>query len=46
MQFGESGSGAGQLWLPSGIAIANDVVYVADAANRRVQMYEYLKEAQ
>ena len=44
LQFGESGSGDGQLWLPSGIAIANDVVYVADAANRRVEMFEYVKE--
>jgi sugar lactone lactonase YvrE len=43
--FGGSGGGPGQLWLPSGITIANDVVYVADAANRRVQMYEYVKEA-
>jgi len=41
--FGGSGAGPGQLWLPSGITIANDMVYVADAANRRVQVYEYLK---
>jgi DNA-binding beta-propeller fold protein YncE len=45
LAFGGSGAGPGQLWLPSGIAIVNDVVYVADAANRRVQMYEYVKEA-
>lgn len=44
LAFGGSGSGAGELWLPSGIAIANDIVYVADAANRRVQMYEYVRE--
>jgi DNA-binding beta-propeller fold protein YncE len=44
LAFGGSGVGDGQLWLPSGIAIANDVVYVADSANRRVQMFEYLKE--
>ena len=44
LSFGGSGAGDGQLWLPSGIAIANDVVYVADASNRRVQMFEYLKE--
>jgi DNA-binding beta-propeller fold protein YncE len=42
--FGGSGTGSGQLWLPSGIAIVNDVVYVADAANRRVQMFEYVKD--
>jgi DNA-binding beta-propeller fold protein YncE len=45
LAFGGSGAGPGELWLPSGIAIVNDVVYVADAANRRVQMYEYVKEA-
>ena len=42
--FGGSGAGDGQLWLPSGITIANDVVYVADAANQRVQMFEYVRE--
>jgi sugar lactone lactonase YvrE len=41
--FGESGRGEGQFWLPSGITIANDVVYVADSANRRVEMFEYVK---
>ena len=45
LAFGGSGFGEGQFWLPSGIAIANDVVYVADSANRRVQMFEYLKES-
>jgi len=44
LQFGESGSGDGQLWLPSGIAIADDLVYVADAANRRIGVYQYVKE--
>lgn len=43
---GGSGSADGQFWLPSGIAIANDVVYVADSANRRVSMFEYLKDGQ
>jgi DNA-binding beta-propeller fold protein YncE len=45
LAFGGSGNGPGQLWLPSGIAIVNDIIYVADAANRRVQMFEYVKEA-
>ena len=44
LTFGGSGDGDGQLWLPSGIAIANDIVYVTDSANRRVQVFEYLKE--
>ena len=42
--FGGSGFGNGQFWLPSGIAIVNDVVYVADAANRRLQMFERVKD--
>jgi len=42
--FGESGFGFGQFWLPTGITIANDVIYVADSANRRVQIFEYLKD--
>ncbi|MEI6667887.1 MAG: 6-bladed beta-propeller [Acidobacteriota bacterium] len=42
LAFGGSGSGAGQLWLPSGIAIANGRIYVADSANRRIQVYQYL----
>jgi len=41
--FGESGSADGQFWLPTGITIADDMVYVADSANRRVQVFEYLK---
>lgn len=44
LAFGGSGAGDGQLWLPSGIAIANDLIYVADSANRRVEMFEYLKD--
>jgi DNA-binding beta-propeller fold protein YncE len=44
LAFGESGSGSGQFWLPSGIAIVNDVVYVADSANRRLQVFEYLRD--
>jgi len=41
--FGGSGSADGQFWLPTGITIADDMVYVADSANRRVQVFEYLK---
>jgi DNA-binding beta-propeller fold protein YncE len=46
LAYGESGTGPGQLWLPTGITIADDKVYVADTANRRVQVYQYLKERQ
>jgi DNA-binding beta-propeller fold protein YncE len=41
--FGESGAAEGQFWLPTGITIVNDMVYVADSANRRVQVFEYLR---
>jgi DNA-binding beta-propeller fold protein YncE len=44
LAFGEPGQGDGELWLASGIAIANDHIYVADSSNRRVQVFEYLKE--
>lgn len=44
LSFGESGSGDGQFWLPTGIAIVNDVVYVSDSANRRIELFEYVKE--
>jgi DNA-binding beta-propeller fold protein YncE len=46
LAFGGSGSGAGQLWLPSGIAIVNGLIYVADSANRRVQVFQYLGAGQ
>lgn len=44
LSFGESGSGDGQFWLPTGIAIVNDIIYVSDSANRRIQLFEYVKE--
>ncbi len=44
--FGESGSGDGQFWLPTGITIVNDVIYVADSANRRIEMFRYTGDAQ
>jgi DNA-binding beta-propeller fold protein YncE len=44
LSFGEPGHGDGEFWLATGIAIVNDRIYVADASNRRVQVFEYLKE--
>jgi sugar lactone lactonase YvrE len=44
LAFGESGAEEGQFWLPTGITIVDDRVYVADSANRRVQVFEYLKD--
>jgi hypothetical protein len=33
------------LWLPTGIYIDdNDLIYVSDSSNRRVQIFRYLKE--
>jgi sugar lactone lactonase YvrE len=46
LAFGGSGAGEGQLWLPTGITIVDDLVYVADSANRRVQVFEYLRAGQ
>jgi DNA-binding beta-propeller fold protein YncE len=42
--FGEPGHSEGEFWLASGIAIAKDRIYVADSSNRRVQVFDYLKE--
>ena len=40
--FGERGSGDGQLWLPSDVAIDEaGVVYVSDSYNQRVQIFAY-----
>ena len=45
LAFGESGGGPGQFWMPSGIHIdGRDRIYVVDTYNRRIQMFQYLKE--
>ena len=39
-QFGEKGSGKGQLWYPSSIACDNiGNIYVADSGNHRIQVF-------
>lgn len=38
-QWGMKGSGPGQLADPTGIAVANGLVYVADARNSRIQIF-------
>jgi DNA-binding beta-propeller fold protein YncE len=44
LNFGRSGSSAGELWLPAGLAIDDaDRLYVVDSYNRRVQTFQYLK---
>lgn len=42
MDFGSQGHGAGEFWLPSGLFIDQDKIYVADSYNRRVQVFEYV----
>ena len=42
MDLGSQGSGAGEFWLPSGLFINQDKIYVADSYNRRVQVFQYV----
>ena len=42
LAFGERGNGPGQFWLPAGIAVAADQIFVADAYNRRIQVFNLL----
>jgi len=37
--FGEHGTAGGQLWLPGGLFIAGDEIFVADSYNRRIVVY-------
>lgn len=46
LNFGRPGAEQGEFWLPSGLAIDRaDRLYVVDSYNRRVQTFQYLKEA-
>lgn len=42
LTFGKTGAGAGDFWLPGGLFIAGDRIYVADTYNRRVQVFRFL----
>ena len=45
MAFGRPGHEYGEFWLPAGIFIdSNDLIYVSDYYNKRVQIFQYLKE--
>jgi DNA-binding beta-propeller fold protein YncE len=45
LAFGSSGDGAGQFAGPSGVAIdADRRIYVADALNGQVEVFQYLGE--
>lgn len=40
--FGKIGKGRGDLWLPAGMHIRNDLIYVADQYNYRIDIYKFL----
>jgi DNA-binding beta-propeller fold protein YncE len=45
LSFCGPGSDRGELWLPSGIAIDDDDnIYVADTYNKRLQVFQLIKE--
>ena len=46
MWFGEPGSGPGQFSLPSGIALRDDLLVVADTLNHRLQLFRFLGSPQ
>ncbi|MFZ5861460.1 MAG: 6-bladed beta-propeller [Nitrospirota bacterium] len=44
--FGEMGTRRGQFWLPAGLAVdGHNRIYVADQYNKRINIYQYLSEA-
>ncbi len=44
---GSVGREAGMFWLPAGMYIdANDKIYVVDSLNKRVQVFQYLKDGE
>ena len=45
MHWGAAGTGAGEFWLPVGIAIGqNREILVADSYNKRLQSFKYLAD--
>ena len=36
----------GEFVIPAGISISNDIIYVADSNNMRVQVFRYIKSPQ
>ena len=42
LAFGGDGGAPGEFWLPSGLYIEKDRIYVADSYNQRVQIFQFL----
>ena len=42
--FGSAGNGPGAFQMPTGLAIWDDLIYVSDSFNRRVQVFQILSE--
>lgn len=42
LAFGSPGHGRGDMWLPAGIFVAQNRIFVADSHNKRVLVYEYV----
>lgn len=42
LAFGQEGNGPGQFRMPAGVTIADDLIYVADSYNGRVQVFRFL----
>lgn len=42
LAFGSPGHGYGDLWLPAGVFVAGNMIFVADSYNMRLQVFEYV----
>ena len=44
LAFGRNGTGPGEFTMPTGLAIDDDLIYVTDSYNQRVQVFRYLPD--
>ena len=42
LNFGKAGNHEGEFWLPAGIAVFQDLIYVADSYNQRVEIFQLI----
>ncbi|MCX7165846.1 MAG: hypothetical protein NTV11_06180 [Rhodocyclales bacterium] len=42
LPVGERGQERGEFWLPTGIFIDEDMIYIADSYNQRIQVFRYI----